>query len=121
MRTAAASRRYPAASLGAAFVGVNPLHARSALPESFRAELPGYGVAGWLIVRDARSWRTALEAFARPYPALDEADRAWLAEIESLRRARFEPAPQSRLHVRFSVRNISLKAVFMHGMSTRTL
>ena len=83
---------------------VSPPDARPIpVADCFRASLPAYGVAGWLLARDAGQWEGSLERFRRPYPAPSEADRAWLAEIEALRQARFEPAPEERLYVRFFV------------------
>jgi hypothetical protein len=80
-----------------------PTTAASALTECFEATAPAYGLAGWIVTARPAAWREAIKTFCEAYPTPDAADRAYREEIESLRKARFEPVPHQRLFVRFNV------------------
>jgi len=82
----------------------NPPRATTApVPPAFEAAVPGYGVVGWFLTPRPAAWQPALEAFRKPYPTPGPAERAYDAEIEALRKARFEPSPRKHLFVRLAM------------------
>ncbi|MBP5301110.1 MAG: hypothetical protein J6Y80_06860 [Victivallales bacterium] len=72
----------------------------------FAAELPAYGVAGFLVNVPEKS--TAVREYLRPYPEPDEADAAETREIAEQQRLRLQPPAFSRIWLRVSIPAIVL-------------
>lgn len=72
-------------------------------PAKFSRELPGYGLAGWLLVPKPGQMRKAVEHFARPYPMNAELDRMHTAELEKIRKNRFEPPAWKEAYLQLSL------------------
>ena len=83
-----------------------PAAERTALPDAFEAAVPGHGLSAWLLTPKPADWAAAVKSFREAYPKPDAADRAYEQEIESLRKARFEPVPRRKLFMRLSVTSL---------------
>ena len=70
-------------------------------------DLEGRGVAGVLLVASPDDWAERLLAFARPYPARDAFDEAWLAGIARQRELRESPPAWKQVWIRLEVPNLS--------------
>ena len=73
------------------------------LGERAEAELPAYGVCGWLLCPDNDKWQKRLAAFISPYPAKSAADIAYEEKIEAQRKLRFEPEEMQHFYLRLHV------------------
>ncbi len=72
-----------------------------------RADLDAEGLCGWLLVSNPRPWGRAIASFARPYPAHPRAESAWKKQVETIRRARFEPPTGRQAFMRVTIPNFA--------------
>ena len=61
--------------------------------DKVEAELPAYGICGFLVCACNEKWTGRLAIFNAPYPAKDEADLAYEQKVEQARIDRFAPKP----------------------------
>jgi len=64
-----------------------------------------YGVAAWLIVHGAATWRAALDRFTRPFPADPGAESEYRNHLRSVRKKRFQPPAWPRWYLRVWIPN----------------
>lgn len=76
--------------------------------ETLSVGLPEYGICGVLLCPNDTTWTGRLNEFAKPYPEMDGAEQAYFAEVEEMRKLRFEALPKKKQYLRVSIPIIAL-------------
>jgi hypothetical protein len=73
------------------------------LPKAFEAGLKGSGITAWLLTAEPEKWQEKLKKFTRPYPTFPEEEQLNTERIETIRKLRFDAAPQEKAFLRLNL------------------
>ncbi|OGV55722.1 MAG: hypothetical protein A2017_03310 [Lentisphaerae bacterium GWF2_44_16] len=68
--------------------------------DSISCDMSGYGIMGFLFVRDDKKWLKRLDKFMRPYPKFPEEEKEHREMLSNLKKLRFGPPSWKKIYIK---------------------